>query len=178
MWYLYLKAFHIIGFISWFAAMFYLPRLLIYHVEANDKKPLARLALQEQFEIMQERLFKIIMTPAMVATMIGGWGMVFMNPVLLTFPWLLSKLFLIGLLLGYHYACWVIIKRLKEGSNSLSSYQLRLFNEIPTLLMVAIVLLAVLKNMLNFGYAFIGLILFGVALVWATKFYRKIRTGK
>lgn len=176
-WYLFFKALHIIGFVSWFAALFYLPRLFIYHTEAFDMEEPKRSILIEQFVVMQKRLYKIIMTPALFLTFIGGFSMLYINGV--TWfqynGWIHWKLLLIAGLIGYHFCCKQIIAKLERGERVMTSTQFRLFNEITTLFLAAIVLLAVFKNSLEFIYAFVGLILFGVALGMGVKWYKRIR---
>ncbi len=172
------KALHIIGFVSWFAALFYLPRLFIYHVEALDMDEPKRKILLEQFQIMETRLYRIIMTPAMYLTLIGGFSMVFYGygwEGWLSNIWLHWKLGFIILLIIYHYYCKKIMGLLADEKSPMTSMQFRLFNEITSILLAAIVLLAVFKNALGFIYAFVGLICFGIALAMGVKFYKKIR---
>jgi putative membrane protein len=113
--YLYLKAIHIIFVVSWMAGLFYIVRLFIYHVEANERPELERITLQKQFEIMQHKLWYIITTPAMVLSVLAGIGMIWLNPALLGMNWMLVKLaFVLGLLI-YHFICQNIINKLKRG---------------------------------------------------------------
>lgn len=171
------KALHIIGFVSWFAALFYLPRLFIYHVEAMDVEEPKRSILLEQFCIMESRLYHIIMTPAMNITFVGGLSMLYirgwdwwvMN------IWMHWKLGFILLLVGYHHYSHKIMLRLKAEERVMTSTQFRLYNEITTLFLVAIVLLAVFKNQLMFVYAFSGLVGLGILLSLGVKGYKKIR---
>lgn len=176
-WIFLFKALHIIGFVSWFAGLFYIPRLFIYYTEALDMEEPKRSILTEQFGIMQKRLYKIIMTPALVITFIGGFAMVYLYGLdwFRFSGWLHWKLLLILGLVAYHIACGRIMARLEKGEKVMTSTQLRLFNEITTLLLVAIVLLAVFKNSLQFVYAFAGLFLFGIFLGMGVKWYKKIR---
>ncbi len=171
----YFKAFHIMGFVAWFAGLFYLARLFVYHVEAEKKAQPERDILTSQYHIMEWRLYHIITNPAMWLTFFFGVGMLVLQPVYLQFGWLHIKLFLLVLLVGYHHYCKHLIKKLKNGTNTFTSFQFRLFNELPTLFLVGIVLLAVLKSALNFLYALIGLIIFGFLLYIGAKFYKNIR---
>jgi putative membrane protein len=176
-WLLFFKALHIIGFVSWFAALFYLPRLFIYHTEAFDMEEPKRSILTEQFGIMQNRLYKIIMTPALVLTFVGGLSMLYIYGVewFKISNWMHWKLCLLIGLIGYHHYCKHIIKKLGRGERVMTSTQFRLFNEVTTLFLAAIVLLAVFKNSLQFIYAFGGLLLFGISLGLGVKWYKKIR---
>ena len=172
-----LKALHIIGFTSWFAALFYLSRLFVYYTEAMDKPEPERTILMKQLLIMQQRLANIIMTPAMIFTILAGAGLVFMygwewwkvN------TWLHWKLLLIAGLVVYHAFDLKIIKHLEQGKKILTSSQFRVYNELATLFLVAIVLLAVFKGTLNFLYAFFGLIGLTILLGIGIKWYKRIR---
>lgn len=171
------KALHIIGFVSWFAALFYLPRLFIYHTEAMDMEEPKRSILMEQMGIMERRLYNIIMTPALFITFAGGFTMLYLRGwTWWTFNiWMHWKFGLVLLLVGYHHYSKGIMQRLGEGKKVMTSTQFRLYNEVTTLFLVAIVLLAVYKNSLQFLYALIGLVLFGIALGMGVKWYKKIR---
>ena len=137
--YLWLKAFHIIAVICWFAGLFYLPRLFVYHAMSEDQ--LSR----ERFIIMERKLYRGIMTPSMMATLLlGGW-LLYLNPAWLSQGWLHAKLLLVALLVGYHHACGVMYKRFARGDNSRGHVFYRWFNEVPVLFLLAIVILVVVK---------------------------------
>ena len=172
---LYLKALHIVGFVSWFAGLFYLVRMFVYYVEAGEKPEPEKSILQKQFNIMQWRVYKIICNPAMMVTFLGGFGMLYINPSYFSMGWIHIKLALVFLLLAYHLYCKSVIKKLEQGEEVYSSFQFRLMNEVPTLFLVSIVLLAVLKSGLNTLYAFLGVMAFGGALFVATKLYKQSR---
>ncbi len=171
----YLKALHIVGFVAWFAGLFYLVRMFVYYVEAREKPEPDKSILQKQFNVMQWRVYKIICNPAMMITFIGGFGMLFVNPAYLEMGWLHIKLALVFGLLAYHLYCKSVIKKLEKGEKPFSSFQFRLLNEVPTLFLVSIVLLAVLKSGLNTLYAFLGVLAFGLLLFVATKLYKRVR---
>ncbi len=171
----YLKALHIVGFVSWFAGLFYLVRMFVYHEEALDKPEPEQSILKKQFNIMQWRVYKIICNPAMMITFIGGLGMLYLNPEYLKMGWMHLKLSLVFALLAYHLYCKSVIRKLEKGIRLYTSFQYRLLNEVPTLFLVSIVLLAVLKNGLNTLYAFLGVIAFGLVLYIATKLYKRSR---
>lgn len=169
------KALHIIGFVSWFAGLFYGVRLFVYHAEANQMAEPERSILIRQYNIMEWRLFRIITNPAMFFTVICGIGMFITFPDYLRMGWLQVKLGLLALLIGYHFYCRRIIRQLEQGAQVMSSFQFRLFNELPTLFLVSIVLLAIFRDGLNFGYAFGGIFLFGVLLFIGARAYRRAR---
>ncbi|MEX2320602.1 MAG: protoporphyrinogen oxidase HemJ [Saccharospirillum sp.] len=137
--YLWLKAFHIIAVITWFAALFYLPRLFVYHAMAEDT--LSR----ERFKVMERKLYRGIMTPSSVVAVALGIAMLVVNPAWLSMGWMHVKLFLVVLLLGYHHACGRLLKRFAADDNRHSHAWYRWFNEAPVLVLVGIVLLVVIK---------------------------------
>ncbi len=177
---LFFKALHIIGFVAWFAGLFYLVRIFVYHVEAMDKPQPERDILVNQFQLMEWRVYKIIVTPAMNITWIAGLIMLYIHGLewLKVNYWMHAKIPLLILLTGYQIWCKRTIRRLESGENTLTSFQFRLANEMPTLFLVIIVLLAVYRNSLNFFYAFFGLIGFGFLLFLAAKAYKRSREGK
>lgn len=176
--YLYLKALHIIFVVSWMAGLFYIVRLFVYHTEANDRPEQERLILQKQFEIMEHRLWYIITTPAMVLTILAGAAMIWINPELLSQSWMLVKLGFVTGLLVYHFICQGIIKQLKQGIFNWSSTRFRLWNELATIFLVAIVFTVVLKSAIDWIYGLVGLILFGIIIMSAVKIYRYYRLRK
>jgi putative membrane protein len=173
--YLYLKAIHIIFVVSWMAGLFYIVRLFIYHVEANDRSELERITLQRQFEIMQHKLWYIITTPAMAISVLAGIAMIWVNPVLLSMNWMLVKLaFVLGLLV-YHFLCQNIMNKLKQGMFTWSSTQLRLWNELATIFLVAIVFTVILKSAVDWIYGLTGLVVFSAVIMSAVKIYKYYR---
>jgi protoporphyrinogen IX oxidase len=135
---LWLKAFHIIFVVTWFAGLFYLPRLFVYHAVATDAPGL------ERFVTMERRLFGI-MTFGAVLAVLFGISMIVAAPGYLKFGWLHVKLTLVAALIAYHIWCRVLMTALREGRNTRSQRWYRLFNEAPALLLIAIVILAVVK---------------------------------
>ncbi|MGR3809220.1 protoporphyrinogen oxidase HemJ [Jiulongibacter sp. NS-SX5] len=173
--YLYFKAFHIVGFVSWFAGLFYIVRIFVYHAEADDKPEEMRDEWKKQFALMSERVYKIIMNPAMMITWTCGLLMLGFNHSILQQNWIKVKLVLLVLLTAYHLYCKKIVGKLKRNEKTYNSFQFRLLNELPTLFLVSIVLLAVLKDVLNFLYLFGGVIAFGALLYLIAKAYKKSR---
>ncbi|MDZ8031138.1 MAG: protoporphyrinogen oxidase HemJ [Nostoc sp. DedQUE08] len=144
--YSWFKAFHIVGFVVWFAGLFYLVRLFIYHVEANVEPEPARTILKNQYQIMEKRLYSIITNPGMFVTIAMAIGLLTTEPDVLKEGWLHIKLLFVALLIGYHHYCARLMKKLAVDECRWNSQQLRALNEAPTVMLVAIVLLAVFKN--------------------------------
>lgn len=140
------KAFHLIGIVVWFAGLFYLVRLFVYHAEASEKPEPAQSILKQQYELMEKRLYNIITTPGMIVTVAMAVGLISTEPEVLKSGWLHIKFLFVGLLLIYHFWCGRIIKQLEKGENSWSGQKFRALNEAPTILLLVIVLLAVFKN--------------------------------
>ncbi len=166
--YQWFKSFHIVGFTVWFAGLFYLVRLFIYHVEANDRPEPARSILKEQYQIMEKRLYGIITTPGMLLTIAMAGGIISTEPEIIHERWLHIKIGLVVLLLGYHHYCKTLMKKLAVDECKWSGQQLRALNELPTLLLVAIVLLAIFKNSLPTditGYLIVGLVVLMAATI-------------
>lgn len=146
--YYWLKSFHIIGVVVWFAGLFYLVRLFIYHVEAEAEPEPASSILKAQYELMEKRLYRIITTPGMIVTVAMAIGLLVINPEWLKQGWMHAKLGFVVLLLGYHHYCARLMKQLWRGECKWNSKQLRALNEAPTLLLVVIVLLVIFKDSL------------------------------
>ena len=144
--YYWFKAFHIIGVVVWFAGLFYLVRLFIYHAEANAEPEPAQSILKNQYQVMEKRLLNIITTPGMIVTVAMAIGLLTQEPEVLHDGWMHIKLGLVALLVGYHFYCVRLMKKLERDECQWTGQQLRALNEAPTLLLVVIVLLAVFKN--------------------------------
>lgn len=174
--YFYLKAIHIIFVVSWMAGLFYIVRLFVYHTEAQDKPETERNILSAQFEIMERKLMNIITTPAMILTVLAGVGMIISLPDLMRQSWLMIKLcFVIGLI-AYHFKCQSMMQQMRKGVYKWTSTQLRLWNEVATILLFAIVFLAVLKNAVDWIYGLVGLVAFAVIIMMAVKIYKRYRS--
>lgn len=141
-----LRALHIIGVVCWFAGLFYIVRLFIYHTEALDDLQPKRGILAAQFTLMAKRLWYAITIPSMLLTAITGGWLMFGYHDLVHEPWLHVKLTMLALLFGYHYDCGRIRKRLAAGEKPYSSRTLRIYNEVATFLLVGIVFVAVSRN--------------------------------
>lgn len=149
--FVWLKSFHLIGIVVWFAGLFYLVRLFVYHAEAEAKPEPARTILKDQYALMESRLWKIITVPGCILTVAMATGMLWVEPSYLTMRWLQVKLALVTLLLAYHFLCGHVRKALlKGGTAAWSAKRLRALNEVPTLLLLVIVILAVSKGSISF----------------------------
>jgi protoporphyrinogen IX oxidase len=174
------KAIHIIFVTSWFAGLFYLPRLFVYHTEANEKPEIERDILQKEYKRMQKILFNAIMIPAMWLTIISGITMVYWVwwENFSAWSWLHIKLlFVVGLII-YHFFCRKLILELRQDKFRFTGFQLRLFNEIATIFLFAIVFLVVLKNAVDWIWGLVGLVVFAVVIMSAVRIVKRIRERK
>lgn len=179
--YNYIKALHIIFVVTWFAGMFYMPRLFIYNTEASEKSEEVKTALREQFTVMMKRLWYGITWPSAILTLIlgtttlfnGGWNKVLLDP---AGRWLLIKIIFVLFLYVYHFSLHKILQQQVKGIFKYSSQQLRIWNEVATVFLIAIVMLAVVKQSLSFVWGLIGLVIFIILLMSAIRIYKLIRT--
>jgi len=171
----YVKAIHIIFVVCWMAGLFYSVRLFIYHTEAQDKPEPDRRILSEQFEIIERKLWNIIAVPSMIITIAAGITMLVMKPIWLHFGWMHIKLTFVVLLAIYHHMCQNKIKQMANGVFKWTSIQLRLWNELATLFLFAIVFLVVLKSALNWIFGVVGLVALAMILMIAVKIYKRYR---
>lgn len=140
--YLWIKALHLVAVITWFAALFYLPRLFVYHAMARDKSETQAI---EYFSVMERKLYRGIMTPSMVAVIALGAWLLYLSPQWLSMGWMHIKLLLVVLLVAYHHVCLIYLKQLAGNRCRRSHVFFRWFNEMPVIALLIIVLLAVLK---------------------------------
>lgn len=137
---LWVKSFHIVAVVCWFAALFYLPRLFVYHSQSSDQTSIDR------FKIMERKLYRGIATPSMIATIILGiWLISYNFEGYFSGGWLHAKLTLVAILVGYHHYCGKLLKQFANDANTRSHVFYRWFNEFPVLLLIAIVILVVVK---------------------------------
>jgi putative membrane protein len=179
----YLIALHIIFVVTWFAGMFYMPRLFIYNTEAESKNEEAKKILHEQFFVMMKRLWYGITIPSALLTLIFGPVLMFAegwNKLLFDEAgrWLLIKLVFVIFLYLYFFSLHKIFKQQLKGIFRYTSQQLRVWNELATIFLVAIVMLAVVKQSISFVWGIIGLVLFIILLMSAIKIYKLIRNKK
>ena len=138
--YLWLKAFHIIFVVTWFAGLFYMPRLFVYHSGATDE------VSRERFKIMERKLYRIIMNPSMILTLVFGiWLLVESWQAFSSQVWMWLKIVLVVLLMGYHHYCLRIIKAFAQDQVIHSEKFFRIFNELPSLVLIGAVILVVVK---------------------------------
>ncbi len=172
------KALHIIGFVAWFAGVFYLIRLFVYHAEAFSRPEAEKQVLTAQYAIMEKRLFSIITRPAMLITFVGGIAMLIIHPVYLQEGWMHVKLLLVILLAGYTDMSKLVMKKLAKGEMPMTPQRFRLYNEIPTLFLVAIVLLAIFRSSLSLVTLLLIIVGLVVVLGAATYLYARHRKRK
>ncbi|HBE21316.1 MAG TPA: protoporphyrinogen oxidase HemJ [Cyanobacteria bacterium UBA11149] len=173
--YYWFKAFHLIGVVVWFAGLFYLVRLFVYHAEASQQPQPAQTILKNQYEIMEKRLYHIITMPGMVVTVSMAIGLLVTQPEFLKQGWMHFKLAFVVALLIYHFYCGRIMKKLAAGECNWTGQQFRALNEAPTVLLVAIVLLAVFKNSLPTNLAGLSILVMIILMAASIQLYAKKR---
>lgn len=172
---LYLKAVHIIFIVTWFAGLFYVPRLFIYSIEANDKPEPERSILLKQLKMMTSRLWFIITWPSAIITLIMGTSLLINQPEWLKMGFMHIKLSLVFLLYLYHISLHIIYNQLSKNIFKYTSQQLRVWNEVGTLFLISIVFLIVLKNALSMVWGIVGLLIVGILMMIGIKVYKKFR---
>ncbi|MEB3183502.1 MAG: protoporphyrinogen oxidase HemJ [Cyanobacteriota bacterium] len=173
--YLWFKTLHIVGVVVWFAGLFYLVRLFIYHREAAELEQPLRHAFEAQYVLMEQRLANIITTPGMVVAVAMAAGLLSVNPAWLQQGWMHAKLAFVLALLAYHAFCYRLMGQLQRGACTWSGRQLRALNELPTLLLVLIVMLVVFKNQFPTGAATWFLVALVLAMAASIQFYARWR---
>lgn len=176
---LYVLALHIIFVVTWFAGLFYIVRLFVYHAEAEKKSEPEKSILQNQYKIMEKRLWYGIAWPSMLGVFIFGSWIVYENfSYYLSSPWFILKLsFVCGLTL-YHVQCHVMFEQLQKNIIAHSAFKFRMWNEVATIFLVSIVFIVVMKDTMRFVWGLLGLILFTVTLYLAIRIYRNRRKEK
>jgi putative membrane protein len=174
----YVLPLHIIFIVTWFAGLFYIVRLFVYHTEAEKKAEPEKSILQNQYKIMERRLWYGITWPSAIITYGLGFTLLYSMYGWDIPAWLLIKLcFVFGLTL-YHLQNHAIFRKLQKGNITWSSAQLRMWNELATIFLVAIVFIVTLKDTVSFMWGVVGILLFGFALWGAIMIYRKARQKK
>lgn len=174
--YLYIKALHIVFVVTWFSGLFYIVRLFIYNTEAGEKTEVEKNILRGQFNIMIRRLWFGITWPSAVITV--ALGLYTWNLLGTAYPWLMIKLAFVAGLLLYHLSLHVIYKQQMRGVFRYSSMQLRIWNEVATVFLVAIVMLVVVKQEISVVWGLAGLIILMIVLMSAIRIYKAIRNKK
>jgi putative membrane protein len=172
---LYLKAVHIIFIVTWFAGLFYMPRLFVYIIEANAKPEPERTILTKQLNMMARRLWYAISWPSAVVTLIMGTSMLVNSPHFLQSGFMHIKLTLVLFLYLYHFSLQVILGQLQRGQVKYTSQQMRMWNEVSTLFLIAIVFLIVLKDALSMVWGLLGLLAVMILIMVSIRLYKKLR---
>lgn len=171
----YIKSLHLIFVVTWFAGLFYIPRLFIYHIEASKKPSPEREILTKQLQSMTKRLWYIITWPsAILCTLFAIWLLILM-PGWLEQPWMHIKLGFVVLLIFYHLKNHQIFKQLQRDEVKHSSNYMRIWNEGATIILFAVVFLVVLKSTFNWIFGVVGIVLLGVLLMLGIRLYKRIR---
>lgn len=173
--YNYIKALHLIFVITWFAGLFYIVRLFVYHAEAKLKPQPEQDILIKQYQLMQYRLWYIITWPSAVLASIFAFYLLYLNPFWLEQSWMHVKLAFVLLLYIYHLKCHQIFKQLQNNEVKYSSNFFRIWNEGATIILFAIVFLVILKNAINWIFGVIGIFVFSILIMLGFKLYKRIR---
>lgn len=176
--YLYAKSLHIIFMVCWMAGLFYMPRLFIYHTEAKQKPVAEYKVLHAQFVLMERRLWWVITTPAMYIMIASALTMLYLSPAFLSQGWMQIKLGFVGLLLFYHFKSQHIMKQLAQERCPWTSSQLRLWNELSTVVLFAIVFLVIFRSAVDWVYGVVSLVGLAVLLMILIKLYKRYRRSK
>lgn len=174
--YNYIKALHLIFVITWFAGLFYIPRLFIYQIEAAQKPEPDRSILTEQLKLMTKRLWYIITWPSSILASLFAFWMLYLNPYWLKLDWMLVKLGFVFLLYLYHIKCHLIFKELQNDVVKWTSTQMRLWNEGSTLILFAVIFLVILRNAVNWIYGVVGIFLLAAMLMLGIRLYKRLRS--
>jgi protoporphyrinogen IX oxidase len=172
---LYLKAVHIIFIVTWFAGLFYMPRLFVYIIESHAKPEPEKSILLRQLNLMASRLWYGITWPSAIITLGMGTSLLINQPEWLSMGFMHMKLTLVFLLYLYHISLQIILNQLKKANVKYTSQQMRLWNEVSTLFLISIVFLIVLKNALSMLWGLAGLLAVVILIMTGMKVYKKFR---
>ena len=176
--FLYLKAVHIIFVVTWFAGLFYMPRLLVHMIEANEKSEPDRSILLAQLTKMASGLWYGITWPSAIITLVMGASMLINQPEWLQYGFMHIKLTLVLFLYLFHLSLQYLFGKQRRGVLKFSSMQMRLWNEVATLFLISIVFLIVLKNALSIVWGIAGLLVVTLFIMMGVRIYKKYRNGK
>ncbi len=174
--YNYIKSLHLIFVITWFAGLFYIPRLFVYHIEVAQKPEPDKSILVNQLKLMTKRLWYIITWPSAILASIFAFWLLFKRPILIEQDWMLVKLGFVVLLYAYHIKCHLIFRELQNDVITWSSNKMRIWNEGSTIILFSVIFLVILRDALNWIYGVIGIILLSVILMMGFKLYKRIRS--
>ncbi len=173
--YLYIKSLHIIFITTWFAGLFYIIRLFIYYKEAEEKPETEKNILLKQYKLMIKRLWYIITWPsAVLATLFAVWLLI-LQPGWLQQNWMLIKLGFVAALFAYHWSCQILYNQIEKGYLKYSSFALRIWNEVATIILFSCVFLVILKTSFGWIFGVLGIVSVSVLLMLGVKLYKKIR---
>ncbi|WP_417854189.1 CopD family protein [Xanthomarina gelatinilytica] len=173
--YNYIKSLHLIFVITWFAGLFYIPRLFVYQIEAFHKQSPEKEILGKQLKLMSKRLWTIITWPsAILATVFAIWLLV-LQPLWLQQPWMHVKLAFVLLLYLYHFKTHLYYRQLQQDVVKTSSNFMRLWNEGATFILFAVVFLVILKSAINWVFGVVGIFMLGILLMLGFKIYKRMR---
>ena len=173
--YNYIKSLHLIFIVTWFAGLFYIPRLFVYQIEAFHKPSPEKEILGKQLKLMAKRLWNIITWPsAILATIFAVW-LIILQPVWLSQGWMHVKLAFVVLLIIYHLMTHNYYKQLQRDEIKKSSNFMRLWNEGATFILFAVVFLVILKSAINWIFGIVGIVVLGILLMLGFKVYKNIR---
>lgn len=173
--YNYIKALHLIFVITWFAGLFYIPRLFVYQIEASQKSQPDKDILGKQLKLMAKRLWKIIAWPSAILALFFGLLLFYFNPYLIQQDWMQVKLGFVVLLIIYHLQTHIYFKQLQNNIVKKSSNFMRLWNEGATFILFAVIFLVLLKSAFNWIFGVIGIFILGLLLMLGFKLYKRIR---
>ncbi|MBE7641431.1 CopD family protein [Salegentibacter sp. BLCTC] len=173
--YQYIKALHLIFVITWFAGLFYIPRLFIYHIEATQKPEPEKSILAAQLKLMTKRLWFIITWPSAILASLFAFLLLHLSPGWLSQDWMLVKLGFVVLLYAYHFKTHLIFKELQNDVVKWTSNQMRLWNEVSTLILFSVIFLVIVRDALNWIYGVLGIFLLAAMLMLGVKIYKRIR---
>lgn len=173
--YLYIKSLHIIFITTWFAGLFYVIRLFIYYKEAEEKPVVEKTILLEQYRLMIKRLWYIITWPSSILATIFAVWLLILQPFWLEQNWMLIKLGFVIALYAYHWSCQVMYNQINKGYLKYSSFSLRIWNEVATIILFACVFLVVLKSSLGWIFGVVGIVGISILLMLGIKLYKNLR---
>jgi putative membrane protein len=173
--YNYIKALHLIFVITWFAGLFYIPRLFIYHIEAQDKESPEKEILSRQLKIMSRRLWYIISWPSAILSTVFAFWLLAIIPSWIEQPWMHVKLGFVVLLFAYHFKTHMMFNELQQDKFRYSSNFMRIWNEGATLVLFAVTFLVILKNAINWIFGLVGLLVLVLLLMLGIRLYKRFR---
>ncbi len=173
--YFYIKALHIVFVVSWFSGLFIMVRYFVYHGEALEQDEPKKSILHEEYIKNERLLYHIITMPAMTLTVLTGLTMIHLNPGLLQTTWFVTKLCLLVGLLGYHFHIMYIMNQFKKGISVWPAFRYRLWNEVGTLFLVAIVFIVTLKHQINWIWGTLGFVAFAIFIMLIVKLVKQFK---